>query len=143
MSAMLECAGRPPSITGAKRSGDVLAPKGTDPSAYAVRCDVNCMSPIKLDGDTVVISPAMKVRPGMIVALFGKRGGTPAIKRLVTLPLHEFAPGSEVKYPLIVEINNPPKRSFVQPSRIEAIQAIIGVVRDGQYAALCDPQDAG
>ncbi|HEY1709594.1 MAG TPA: S24 family peptidase [Rhizomicrobium sp.] len=107
-----------------------------DRHGYVIGCDGDCMAPDLQPGDAVLISPAMKVRPGMIVALTIKGAPGGALKRLVTALPPPLPAGGECEPAIVLQMDRPLTTMAIRAHRIDRIHAAVGVVREGRYVAL-------
>jgi phage repressor protein C with HTH and peptisase S24 domain len=112
----------------------VEIPANLDPLAYAMGCKGDCLAPLIMDGDTIVCSPSTKPKPGMIVAFSWKGGQQGTVKRLVS-ELFGVNKGN-CQLLITVEMDNPRKQFFFDPTKIDKAHAVIGIVRDGKYISL-------
>ncbi len=105
----------------------------TDPLAYGLKCQGDCMAPEVCDGDVVICSPAVKVEKGMIVCISFKGPAQGRIKRLASDLFPPPAERDEVEHMLTVEMNNPRTKLFVRTSLIYLVHACVGVYRGDRY----------
>ena len=117
----------------------VMAPV-KDPAAYSMQADGNCLAPTIKNDDHIVVSPAAKLRNGMIAVIWFVDGRQPIVKRLVTVPpaggFKPAHPGDEISRVLIVEMDNPPKQFFIPAAKISVVQAVVGIVREKTWLPL-------
>lgn len=127
----------PKTIRDQKIVGTHAWPPGVDdPDAYAVKCEGDCMAPEILDGDVAVVSPAVPVERGMIVTINFKDGGRGSIKRLLSDLPPPAGKGDEIERMLAFEMLFPPKKLLARSSKIEVMQACVGVYRGKEYISL-------
>ena len=114
-----------------------------DPAVYGLIVRGDCLAPTILDGDSLVVSPAAPITPGMVVVFhFYNYPGQPSIKRLESqLPDVPFRmhPKSEVEPIVFVSMDNPRKRLMFRASILEAAHACIGFMRADKFHPLKTP----
>jgi len=115
--------------------GTVQCPPNIDPLSYGVNCIGNCLSPLIVDGDIAICSPSAKAMPGMIVAFTDKAGHQGVLKRLVS-DLYGENKNGNCQQMIVVEMDNPPKRFCLDPSRIDKAHVVVGIVRRGEYIVI-------
>ena len=126
----------PEQIRGNRIKRQVMVP-ARYAGAYGVGVDGDCLAPAILDGDTAVLSPAIKPQPRMVVAVFFKDRRQPVVKRLTfSLPPLLSTRGGNAQFIVIVEMDNPPRTFAIPSSEIDVVHACVGVVRNGAYIAL-------
>ncbi len=113
-----------------KVTGTVHVPKDLKeqyPDLYASGLDGDCMEPLFMQGDRVLMSPSAEIGPGDFVVFWSKKEGQqPQLKRLVMPPLRWNVPASSEIMPVaIIEQINPPKRYAVAVDRIRAAHKVI------------------
>jgi hypothetical protein len=131
------------SITPAPKLPSVKIPKSAklpdDPNLYAMLVRGDCLNPVVRDGDHVIVSPATPAKGGQIVHI-RRTDGMHTIKRLINaLPpvLGRALPkGSEIAYLVGCEMLKPPKRFFLEASKVEFARAVVGLIRKGKFIAL-------
>ena len=101
-------------------------PNGVDPKAYTATVTGNCLEPKAYDGDMVIISPALPLRPGGYVAIFPKHGGA-YVKRLVSAR-RETGPRA-----IVVEMLNPATRFELRWADLHAVHAVVDFVRPTEF----------
>ncbi len=113
-----------------KVTGTVHVPKDLAqqyPDLYASGLDGDCMEPLFMQGDRVLMSPSAKIEPDDFVVFWPKKEGQqPQLKRLVMPPFCWNVPaGGEVMPVVVFEQINPPKRYAVAVDRIRAAHKVI------------------
>jgi hypothetical protein len=125
----------PAQIVETKIAGHILVKaEHVKAGCYALAAEGSCMAPEICDGDFVVVSPNVAPEVGKIAGIFFKDRRQPKIKRLLSMPhvghfKNEPCPGDEVVPVLLVAQDNPPKRFAIPGYDIEAVHAVVAVVR--------------
>lgn len=124
----------PTALRGKTPIGTVQVPlKFSD--AYAMKVKGDCLSPRILNDDTIVVSPSAGIGAGIIVAIAFKDGSEGKVKYLDHVP-RQPRPGDEVIEMWRFLQINPRQVYFADPEKVECVHAVVGVVRDGKFAAI-------
>jgi len=118
----------------------IRGPGGVHPGSYACSIEGDCLAPVLRHGEMVLIEPIWPIE-GEFAVIYPKGSPCGSIKRmLMAVQGIPCSPKSEVIPLVLFEQLNPPKQYQARGDRIERVDRVSMVLRDGKWIPLREAQ---